>query len=93
MPRNRYTRLVHDRDEARLDRQIRDTHRLAQALRRGATDVVGLPVVLPATADRKAYRRDRLAQKRRHTPDLPSPDIAATVAQADPTSDASAPAA
>lgn len=65
MPRTRYTRFVHDRDEKRLDDQIRKLRRFAQELRRQPIETVELPVV----ADPKARRRARLEQKRQHKPE------------------------
>lgn len=64
MSRNRYTRLVHDRDEAQLNRQLRDTHRLVWALRRQPADVVEQPAI----DEPKVRRRIRLEQKRCHKP-------------------------
>lgn len=69
MPRNRYTRLVHERDEVRLEQQIRDLRRLAWELRhQQPVEVVELPVL----ADPKARRRARLEQKRSHRPERPA---------------------
>jgi len=55
MSRNRYTRLVHDLDEAQLNQQIRDACHLESVLRRESVEAVG-----------PARGRARLAQQRRH---------------------------
>lgn len=64
MARNRYTRLVHEREEVRLNLQRRDLERLARELRSQPIDVVELPTVL----DLKGRRRARLEQNRLHKP-------------------------
>ncbi|NDU76715.1 hypothetical protein GWI34_29420 [Actinomadura sp. DSM 109109] len=63
MPRTRYTRLVHERDEALLTQQLRDLRRLAWALRRRPAEPVGLPAV----NEPKKRRRDRIKQNQRRT--------------------------
>lgn len=63
MSRTRYTRLIHDRDEALLNQQHRDLRRLAWALRRRPAE----PVELPAVNEPKKRRRDRIKQKQRRT--------------------------
>ncbi|UQS22860.1 hypothetical protein L1857_08535 [Amycolatopsis thermalba] len=73
MPRTRYTRLVHDRDEARLSLQIRALRQLAHELRHQPTEVIELPVLI----DLKRRRRARLEQKRHHKP---APVVVATSA-------------
>jgi|GEM_PF-5812088 len=64
MPRTRYTRLVHDRDEARLALQIRALRQLAHELQHQPAEVVELPVLI----DLKRRRRARLEQKRQYKP-------------------------
>lgn len=63
MSRNRYTRLIHEQDEARLDTQLRELRRLACTLQRQLTETVELPV----EDQLKMRRRARLEQKRRRT--------------------------
>lgn len=63
MSRNRYTRLIHEQDEARLNTQLRELRRLACTLRRQLTETVELPV----EDQLKMRRRARLEQKRRRT--------------------------
>lgn len=64
MARNRYTRLVHDREDARLNEQERAMQSLAWELRRRPTG----PVELPVLPDPKARRRIRLIQKQSRAP-------------------------
>lgn len=64
MPRTRYTRLEHEREEARLNARRRDLERLARELQSRPVEVVDLPIV-PNLKDR---RRARLQQNRLHKP-------------------------
>jgi hypothetical protein len=68
MPRTRYTRLIHDLDEALLNQQRRDLDRFARRLRRLRYAPVQEPIELPATDTAKDRRRARLARKRRLQP-------------------------
>jgi hypothetical protein len=77
MSRNRYTRLIHDRDEARLGRQHRDLARIARSLRsqnNKAIKPLELPELpeLPAGSGAKARRRVRLEQKQLHKTTRPA---------------------
>lgn len=64
MPRTRYTRLVHEREEIRLALQHRALRRLAHELRHRPAEVIELPVLI----DLKRRRRARLEQKQQHKP-------------------------
>ncbi|WP_147339547.1 hypothetical protein [Actinomadura spongiicola] len=65
MPRNRYTRLIHQAESTQLAQQERELVRIARTLRRREDPV---PVTAPDHED-KAHRRSRLARKQRDRPD------------------------
>lgn len=88
MSRNRYTRLIHDQDEAPLNHRIRDLRRLARTLRYQPVGMIEPAVELPIV-DRKTRRRARIEQNRCHKPELPSANvIAITPPESRPTSNA-----
>ena len=64
MPRNRYTRLVNDRQRAQLAYQEKQLTHLIRQLRCGIAES---PLALPLS-DAEERRSARLVQKRQHKP-------------------------